>query len=120
MNTIGQSLYNENENVKVNSPMIRRFSIATNRDPVNGQTAWRKEEYFRQQLSANNRSSALWTNIIVAGGQNVTGSVYVASRSYSATFASPAGGGGVNSATELIRFKRDNAGGTPFFILLSG
>src|ERR1019366_2891166 len=52
-------------------------SILTNAVTVNGSTAYRKEEYFRQQLPANNSSSALWTNIIVAGGQSVTGNVFV-------------------------------------------
>ena len=53
-------------------------SILTNAVTVNGQTAYRKEEYFRQQLGVNNSASALWTNITVSGGQSVTGSVYVA------------------------------------------
>ncbi len=53
-------------------------SILTNAVTVNGQTAYRNQEYFRQQLPANNSASALWTNIIVSGGQNVTGNVYVA------------------------------------------
>ena len=53
-------------------------SILSNSVTVNGQTAYRNQEYFRQQLPANNSASALWTNIIVAGGQNVTGNVYVA------------------------------------------
>jgi RHS repeat-associated protein len=53
-------------------------SILTNAVTVNGQTAYRKQEYFRQQLPANNSAAALWTNIIVSGGQSVTGNVYVA------------------------------------------
>jgi RHS repeat-associated protein len=53
-------------------------SIFTNAVTVNGTGAYRKEEYFRQQIAANNSSSALWTNIIVAGGLSVTGNVYVA------------------------------------------
>ena len=53
-------------------------SILTNTVTVNGQPAYRKGEYFRQQLPASNVSSALWTNILVAGGQNVMGNVYVA------------------------------------------
>jgi RHS repeat-associated protein len=53
-------------------------SILTNSVTVNGQTTYRKEEYFRQQLPANNSSSALWTNMIVSGGLSVTGNVYVA------------------------------------------
>ena len=57
---------------------IMGASILTNAVTVNGQTAYRKEEYFRQQLTASNSLSALWTNIIVSGGQAVTGNVYVA------------------------------------------
>jgi RHS repeat-associated protein len=53
-------------------------SILSNTVSVNGSTAYRKEEYYRQQIPANNSSSALWTNIIVSGGLNVTGNVYVA------------------------------------------
>jgi RHS repeat-associated protein len=53
-------------------------SILTNSVTVNGQTAYRRQEYFRQQLPANNSTSALWTNITVSGGQSVTGNVYVA------------------------------------------
>ncbi len=53
-------------------------SLLTNSVTVNGQTAYRNQEYFRQQLPANNSSSALWTNITVSGGLNVTGNVYVA------------------------------------------
>ena len=53
-------------------------SILTNAVTVNGQTAYRKQEYFRQQLGADNSASALWANIIVSGGQSVTGYEYVA------------------------------------------
>ena len=47
---------------------------------VNGQTAFHKWEYFREELPANNSASALWTNIAVAasGQAGVTGSVFVA------------------------------------------
>ncbi len=59
---------------------IKGVSIATNTVTVNGQTAYRKVEYFRDELPANNSSSALWTNILTAAtGQNsVTGNIYVA------------------------------------------
>ncbi len=53
-------------------------SCLTNAVTVNGQTAYRREEYFRQQIYADNTNSALWTNVIVAGGLNVTGNVYLA------------------------------------------
>ncbi len=59
---------------------VKGVSFATNTVTVNSQTAYRKVEYFRDELAVNNSSSALWTNIIVAGtGQtSVTGNVYVA------------------------------------------
>jgi RHS repeat-associated protein len=59
---------------------IKGVSYATNTVTVNGQTAYRKAEYFRKELPANNSSSALWTNIIVAatGQTSVTGNVFVA------------------------------------------
>jgi RHS repeat-associated protein len=59
---------------------ILGVSFATNTVTVGGQTAYRKGEYFRDQLAVNNNSSAVWTNIVVsATGQNsVTGNVFVA------------------------------------------
>ena len=59
---------------------VKGVSIGTNVVTVNGQTAYRKGEYFRQELTNDNSSSALWTNIIVAamGQTSVTGNVYVA------------------------------------------
>jgi RHS repeat-associated protein len=59
---------------------IKGVSFATNTVTVNGTTAYRKVEYFRDELGVNNSSSALWTNIVAAGtGQaSVTGNVYVA------------------------------------------
>ena len=59
---------------------VKGVSIATNTVTVNGQTAYRKWEYFRAELPVNNRSSALWTNITVAatGQTSVTGNVFVA------------------------------------------
>ena len=59
---------------------VKGVSIGTNVVTVNGQTAYRKGEYFWQELPVDNGSSALWTNIIVAatGQTSVTGNVYVA------------------------------------------
>jgi RHS repeat-associated protein len=59
---------------------IMGLSLATNTVTVGGQTAYRKSEYFRDQLSVNNGSAVVWTNLaVVATGQNsVTGNVYVA------------------------------------------
>jgi len=53
-------------------------SILTNTVSVNGQTAYRKGEYFRQQITVNNTGTALWTNVTVSGGQTVNGNTYVA------------------------------------------
>lgn len=59
---------------------IKGVSYATNTVTVNGTTAYRKTEYFRDELAVSNSSSALWTNIITtASGQtSLTGNVYVA------------------------------------------
>jgi len=57
---------------------IKGASLYTNAVTVNGQTAYRKGEYFRKELGVNNTNSALWTNIVVAGGQSISGNVYVA------------------------------------------
>ena len=53
-------------------------SLIANTVTVNGTNAYRKGEYFRQQLQVNNTDTALWTNITVASGQSVTGNVFVA------------------------------------------
>jgi RHS repeat-associated protein len=52
--------------------------LATNGVTVNGSTAYRKNEYFRQQLSVTN-TSAVWDSVTVAatGQTSVTGHVYV-------------------------------------------
>ena len=54
-------------------------SFATNTVKVNDQAAYRKGEYFRKELFADNTNAALWTNITVtATGQTpVTGNVFV-------------------------------------------
>jgi RHS repeat-associated protein len=59
---------------------VKGVSFATNTVTVNSQTAYRKVEYFRNELAVNNNSIALWTNIITTatGQTSVTGSVYVA------------------------------------------
>jgi RHS repeat-associated protein len=59
---------------------IKGVSFATNTVTVNGQTAYRKVEYFRKELGVDNSSLALWTNIIVAatGQTSVTGNVLLA------------------------------------------
>lgn len=55
-------------------------SFATNTVTVGGQTAYRKGEYFRNQLPVSNSSSAVWTNIVVSatGQSSVTGNVFLA------------------------------------------
>ena len=52
--------------------------LATNGVTVNGSTAYRKNEYFRQQLPVTN-TSAVWDSVTVAatGQTSVTGHVYV-------------------------------------------
>src|SRR5208283_3974013 len=57
---------------------IMGASILTNAVTVAGQTAYRKQEYFRQQIPVSNLSTSVWTNIVVTGGQSVSGNVYVA------------------------------------------
>jgi RHS repeat-associated protein len=59
---------------------VKGVSIGTNVVTVNGQTAYRKGEYFRDELPVNNTNSALWSNIVVTatGQTSVTGNVYVA------------------------------------------
>jgi YD repeat-containing protein len=56
------------------------ISFATNTVTVNGQSTYRKGEYFRKELPVNNASTALWTNITVAatGQTPVSGNVFVA------------------------------------------
>jgi len=67
---------------------ILGVSFATNTVTVGGQTAYRKGEYFRDQLPVNNSAAAVWTNIVVsATGQNsVTGNVFVARTPESFTY----------------------------------
>ena len=43
-------------------------ALATNSVTVNGQTAWRKGEYFRATVVSNNTATAQWEGISVAGG----------------------------------------------------
>jgi len=58
---------------------IMGLSFATNTVTVNGQTAYRKGEYFRRELAVDNSSSARWTNITVAATNqtNVTGNAFL-------------------------------------------
>ena len=51
---------------------IMGLSFATNTVTVNGQTAYRKGEYFRRELAVDNSSSARWTNITVAATNQST------------------------------------------------
>ncbi len=61
--------------------------LATNGVTVNGSTAYRKNEYFRQQLSVTN-TSAVWDSVTVAatGQTSVTGHVYVPGNPESYTY----------------------------------
>jgi RHS repeat-associated protein len=59
---------------------IMGLAYATNPVTVNGQTAYRHGEYFRQQLPIGNSSSAQWTNITVSapGQTTITGYQFLA------------------------------------------
>ena len=59
---------------------IMGLGFATNQVTVNGQTAYRKVEYFRQQLSVANTNNAVWLGITNAesGQTSVTGNLFVA------------------------------------------
>jgi len=59
---------------------VMGLALATNTVKVNGNSAYRKWEYFREQMAVNNTASALWTNMTVsAPGQATTsGHVFVA------------------------------------------
>ena len=53
-------------------------ALATNAVTVNGQTAWRKGEYFWATVKSNNTASAQWEGIkIVSGGNTNNGNLYV-------------------------------------------
>jgi len=47
-------------------------ALATNAVTVNGQTAWRKGEYFWSTVVTNNKSAAQWLGVTVASGGNTT------------------------------------------------
>ena len=63
-------------------------ALATNAVTVNGQTAYRKGEYFRKEVTVANSSAALWTNMITAaaGETSITGAVLVAQTPESFTY----------------------------------
>src|SRR5216117_950008 len=44
---------------------VMGISYATNTVTVNGNTAYRKGEYFRNQVAVDNSAAALWTNMII-------------------------------------------------------
>jgi len=58
---------------------IMGLAMATNPVTVNGTVAYRKGEYFRQQLAVNNSSSAAWQGATnsAAGQTTVTGHLFV-------------------------------------------
>jgi RHS repeat-associated protein len=58
---------------------VMGLSFATSTVTVNGQTAYRKGEYFRRELGVNNANGPLWTNITVAasGQTSVSGNEFV-------------------------------------------
>jgi RHS repeat-associated protein len=55
-------------------------ALATNAVTVNGQTAWRKAEYFWSSINLNNSGSAQWqTPTIVSANYNASGGIYAPS-----------------------------------------
>jgi RHS repeat-associated protein len=53
-------------------------ALATNSVTVNGQTAWRKGEYFQATVKTNNTAAAHWLGVTVAsGGTTNTGNLFV-------------------------------------------
>ena len=67
---------------------VMGLALATNTVKVNGLAAYRKWEYFREQIAVNNTAAALWTNMTVsAPGQATTaGHVFVARNPESFTY----------------------------------
>ena len=58
---------------------VMGLSLVTNSVTVNGQSPYRKGEYFRDQVGVTNGSSAVWQSVTVAAGSNsVSGNAYVA------------------------------------------
>ncbi len=58
---------------------IKGVSFVTNTVTVNGNTAYRKWEYFRQELSVDNSAAPVWLSVAVAatGQTTVNGNVFV-------------------------------------------
>ena len=57
---------------------VMGLGLATNSVTVNGQTAYRKGEYFREQLGVTNTTAAVWQSVTVASGSgSVSGHLYV-------------------------------------------
>jgi hypothetical protein len=58
---------------------MKTRSLATNAMTVNSQAAYRKGEYFRQQLNVSNGSTSGWQSVTVhaTGQTDVTGDAYV-------------------------------------------
>ena len=59
---------------------VMGVAFATNPVTVNNQTAYRKGEYFRQQLTVNNASTPVWQSVTVAATNqtSVSGNQFVA------------------------------------------
>jgi RHS repeat-associated protein len=56
---------------------VMGLTLATNTVSVNGQAAYQKWDYFREQLAVNNSAGALWTNITVTAPGQATNSGHV-------------------------------------------
>jgi YD repeat-containing protein len=58
---------------------VTGLATATNAVGVNGLTAYRRGEYFRQQLAVTNTANAVWQSVTVTNnGSTVSGHLYVA------------------------------------------
>jgi hypothetical protein len=75
---------------------VMGLALATNTVSVNGSNAYRKWEYFREQIAVSNTSAALWTNMTVSAPGQATnmGHVFVAQNPENFTY--DADGKGVN------------------------
>ena len=58
---------------------VMGIALATNSVTVGGQTAYRKGEYFRNQLPVSNGSAAIWTNVTVSSPAqtSISGNAFV-------------------------------------------
>jgi RHS repeat-associated protein len=87
---------------------VTGIALATNSVTVNGQAAYRKGEYFRKELSVNNNSTAIWTNITVQspGQADNSGNKFLAKTNES--FSYDADGNMANDGRWLYTWDAEN------------